>query len=69
MVLLNIDNQQYYGLNDVGARMWELLLELRSLDAVTERLEAEYEIDRETLRADLERLVRDLLHAGLLKAA
>lgn len=69
VVLLNISNQQYYGLDDVGARMWELLLELPDLTAVTHRLTSDYEVDAIVVRADLERLVEQLLNAGLLKGA
>jgi hypothetical protein len=69
IVLLNIATQRYYGLNAVGARMWELLIELRDVSSVAERLEANYEVDSAGLRADLEHLIGDLLRNGLLKAA
>jgi hypothetical protein len=67
VVLLNMASQRYYGLNEVGARMWELLLESGSVDAVADRLHETYDTDPITLRSDLERLVGELLGAGLLK--
>jgi hypothetical protein len=70
VVLLNMANQEYYGLNDVGAQMWKCLLESAgSMDSAEDLLIKTYEIDRSVIRADLERLVRELLHAGLLRAA
>jgi hypothetical protein len=68
-VLLNMANQQYYGLNDVGAQMWRSLTEAGSIAAAEDRLVEMYEIERLTLRSDLEALVRALLEAGLLTPA
>lgn len=67
-VLLNMENQHYYGLNDVGARMWKSLMEAGTIAAAGDLLGETYDIDRDVIRADLENLVRDLLKAGLLKA-
>jgi hypothetical protein len=68
-VLLNMANQQYYGLNDVGAQMWRSLSEAGSIADAEELLLKMYEIERPILRSDLEALVRDLLKAGLLTPA
>jgi hypothetical protein len=68
VVLLNMASQRYYGLNEVGARMWELLLESGSVSTVADRLNQTYDIDPTTLRADLERLIEELRNAGLVKA-
>lgn len=68
-VLLNMANQQYYGLNDVGVQMWKSLAEAGTIADAEDRLLQMYEIERPILRFDLEILVRDLLKAGLLTAA
>jgi hypothetical protein len=67
IVLLNMGNQEYYGLNDIGAAMWKSLLEAGSVAAAGDRLSAMYEIDDTVIRADLQKLVRDLVDAGLLQ--
>ena len=67
-VLLNMSNQQYYGLNDTGTRMWELLMELGEPSKVVTQLQEEYSVPSATLQADLETLVGELLQAGLLRA-
>ena len=67
-VLLNLDNDRYYGLDDVGTRMWQLLAELGEVDAVVARLLEEYhgQVDEPTLRRDLEGLIAKLTAAGLV---
>ena len=67
VVLLNMANQQYYGLNDVGAQMWKSLLETKDVAAAGDRLAEMYEVEQTVLRADLNRLIVKLLDAGLLK--
>jgi hypothetical protein len=69
VVLLNMANQEYYGLNDVGAQMWKSLLESAgSVDSAEALLSKTYDIEPSVIRADLERLVRELLQVGLLRA-
>ena len=65
-VLLNLDTGQYYALNQVGARLWHLLLEHRRLEPVLERMLAEYEVAPEQLQADVDALLEDLLARRLL---
>lgn len=68
-VLLNIASEKYYGLNDVGTNMWQLITELGTEDAVLARLCDRYDADRETLRHDLNRLIASLLAEGLVSVA
>ena len=67
MVLLDSENEQYWGLNEVGARMWQLLGETSDFTAVQRQLLDEYEVDADTLREDLTSLVTQLLDAKLLE--
>ena len=69
MALLDHETGVYFGLDDVGARMWELLAEHGRVQRVAEILEAEFEVDAARLRADLLRLVDELSTAGLLELA
>jgi hypothetical protein len=65
-VLLNLDSETYFGLDDVGLRMWTLLTTLPTQDAVLAALQREFDVPRDTLRHDLEALLADLLAHGLL---
>ncbi|HEV7670202.1 MAG TPA: PqqD family peptide modification chaperone [Thermoanaerobaculia bacterium] len=66
MVLLDVEAGTYFGLNEVGTRIWSLLAEGATLGEVEERLLGELEVDRETLETDLLSLVRDLTAQGLI---
>lgn len=67
-VILHLGSGNYYGLDPVGARIWQLLTEGRTTAAIREQLLAEYEVAPAQLDADLQRLLGDLLAAGLLSA-
>ena len=69
IVLLNMADQQYYGLNDVAADMWKSLMEVGDLATVRDRLSTKFDADQAVIHADLDSLVHDLLSAGLLRAA
>ena len=69
LVLLNIANSQYYGLDNVGADMWRLLLEHRQPETAVNLLCEKYEVDQATARQDLEVLIQNLRELGLLRAS
>lgn len=68
-VLLNIDTGQYYGLDEVGTRVFLLLREHQALDKVLNILEAEYDVPPDKLRTDVIGLMERLSAHGLLKIA
>ena len=67
-VLLDLESEQYFGLDEVGTRIWALLNEGQSVDAIVETLLAEYEVEREQLAGDVRELLAALLDAGLIAA-
>lgn len=69
IVLLNMKDQRYFGLDDVGSDMWKLLVEIGDMEAVVERLCSDYDVDRTTVQRDLGSLVDDLIAAGLMKVS
>ena len=68
-VLLNLTNESYFGLDEVGTRIWQVLAETSSLPDVVTRLLEEYDVAPEQLRADVERLVTQLAEAGLVSTS
>lgn len=46
-VILDLKSGVYYGLNDVGARIWNLLQEPRKVDEIRDTLLAEYSVEPE----------------------
>jgi hypothetical protein len=65
-VLLHLGSESYFGLREVGSRAWELLTASESIEQAFEALAAEYDIDRDTLRADLTELIDVLVERGLI---
>ena len=68
-VLLNLDNESYYGLDDVGTRMLSVLNSSDSVQSAWLQLVDEYDVDREVLRDDLVSLVERLLEQGLVEVS
>jgi hypothetical protein len=66
MVLLNLETEEYYGLDEVGALIVNRLVE-HPMDDAIDLLLTDFEIDTETLRGDVDALVASLLLAGLLR--
>jgi len=66
-VLLNLDNENYYGLDEVGTRMWDVLTTSTSIQTAYDTLLAEYDVAPEVLQQDITRLVEDLVVQGLLE--
>lgn len=65
-VLLNLDTESYFGLDDVGTRMWIALTEAGSVESACQRLLPEFEVEPETLRRDVEDFVEALAKSGLV---
>lgn len=66
LVLLNLNTESYFGLDDVGTRMWTCLTESASAEAAYAALEAEYDVDPVQLQADLSSFIDKLAEAGLI---
>lgn len=65
-VILNLNSERYFGLDDVGTRMLSVLAESNTIEAAYERLRAEYDVDPQLLRNDLTSLIENLLRQGLV---
>lgn len=66
--LLNTHTNQYFALEEVGARLWALLSDGKSLRASYQILLDEYKIEPARLEQDLLELVSDLMGNGLIEA-
>ena len=70
-ILLHTQQEVYFGLNEVGAQVWQLLPAAgTNLTAVVDELSRRYpEVERSQLRADISELVESLAREGLLQFA
>ena len=69
-VLLDPVRGRYHTLNNVGARVWELLADGTTLEAIVGTIRAEYDVPRvgelDPVEQDVTTLLRHLRAAGLL---
>ena len=66
-VILDLERESYYGLDDVGTRMWLAVTEAESIEAALASLQREYDVDDDTVRADLAELLDRLVERGLIE--
>ena len=68
-IILDLASGTYYGLDPVGARMWQLMSEGNSLNSVCDSMLGEYEVTREAMEGDIRRLTEELQAKGLVSLA
>jgi hypothetical protein len=68
-VILDLKSESYFGLDEVGTRMWSALTTSDCIQAAYDGLLTEYAVSDEELREDLSELVERLIHQGLLEVA
>ena len=61
-VLLHLDSEEYFGLNEVALRMWEVLTENNFDSELTiSELAIEYDTEKMILKNDLSELINNLI--------
>ena len=65
--MLNLKNGVYYGLDPVGARIWNLIQQPRIVSEVLQILLEEYEVNSERCERDLLELLQNLAAEGLVE--
>ena len=66
-VLIDLRTNEIYEMNRTGARLWQLLGEGLDVDDIERRLEAEFEIEPEELRRQVDSFLATLLDANLVE--
>ncbi len=65
--ILNLKTGIYYGLNEVGASIWKLIQEPRTVREVKDAIVQEYEVDPDQCEKDLLALLNELLFRELIE--
>lgn len=65
-VLLDLASEEYYSLNEVGSRIWELADGEHSVDDMVAAIVAEYEAERAQVEEDVLDLLDELGREGLV---
>ncbi len=66
LIFLDLRSEEYFGLDAVGTRMYELLVATGSVEAAHGQLVEEYAVDPDQLKTDMSAFVDDLVERGLL---
>ena len=66
-VILNCQNEQYYGLDEIGTDMWTKLTSSPTIQSAYDALLQEYDVDAELLRNDICVLLENLTAQGLIE--
>lgn len=65
-VLLSLDTQQYYSLNETGSRIWELLSEGHDVEAIARAITEEWDATHEEAVSYVESFLQELNDQGLV---
>src|SRR5271156_5745320 len=65
--ILNIKNSVYYGVNPVGATVWNLLKEAKTVAEIRDAILDEYEVDEGRCEKDLLALLEEMRSEGLIE--
>lgn len=66
IVILNLNTERFYEVNEVGKRFWELLTDHQEYLTALSILQDEYDVSAEQLQDDMARLIDDLRKSELI---
>ena len=64
---MNLRSEQFYSLDGVACRIWDLLAEPATPVGLTDTIAAEFDAPREEILSDVDALLADLLRGGLVR--
>jgi hypothetical protein len=67
VLVRQLDREQYFGLDETGTRMWQLVTGSPNIDAAYQELLAEFDVEPDLLRSNLSELLSRLVDSGLLQ--
>jgi len=66
LIILNIKDENYLGLDKVGTRFWNILISSKSVKEAYKKILDEYEVEPDTLKKDLNNFISELAKNGLV---
>jgi len=67
VAILNLESGVYYGLDAMGALIWNLIQQPRTMGAIRDALLDEYDVDPERCEGDLRAFLTEMASAGLVE--
>ena len=67
LVMMSVDRGQYYSLDDIGRRVWELLEKPLTVAAICDTVVDEYDVERDECEKDMLAWLRELVDENLVQ--
>jgi len=68
-VMMHIDKGMYYGLNQVGKRIWDMLKEPKSFEEMTQILLQEFEVSEQQCKKEVQDFLDYAIKEDILRKA
>ncbi|MGZ3495315.1 MAG: PqqD family protein [Thermodesulfobacteriota bacterium] len=65
--ILNLKTSTYFGLNSVGASIWKLIQEPKTVSQIRDAITQEYDVEPDRCEHDILELLQDLSKNGLIE--
>lgn len=65
-VMMDIEQGQYYALDSIGSRIWDLMENKQSVEAIVSVLLEEYDVEQQQCEQDVLILLNELYAEGLI---
>jgi hypothetical protein len=65
-VILDLKSETYFGLDEVGTRIWQLLVEQEDMQTITATMLNEYDVEEDQVEKDIQNLLTQPDKAGLV---
>ena len=69
LMMMDLESGNYFGLDSIGARIWELVAQPIKIRDICARLVAEYDVDPEACKTDVLGFLEKLAKNGIVKVA
>ena len=66
-VILGLDSGQYYSLNDVGSRIWDLVQAPTMVLVLRDTIVGEYDVEVDRCEQDVLEVLKDMASEGLIE--
>jgi coenzyme PQQ synthesis protein D (PqqD) len=69
LIMMSLETGQYHSLTGVGSRIWELLAEPTTEEAIISQLQAKYDVPPDVCASEVTAFLADLRKRGLVVSA
>ena len=68
-VMMSIENGEYYGLDTIASRIWELIEKPLTIQELNEQLQNEYDVSPEQCQSDVDKFLGEMVENKIITIA